>query len=153
MTPSAHVPSAPVDAPGFYHVCFVVPDLDAAMRELTELVGVRFGEPVHDQLGPWPYSIVFTDQAPYIELISSIEGSPWETDTARFHHLGWWTSCLGDTIEAWGTQGARMHFDGRELGRRFAYVDAPHSGVRLEIVDAAQRDVFLRKWASIQPDQ
>lgn len=137
---------------GFYHVCFTVPDLEAAMRELVDLVGVRFGEPVHGQLGPWPYSLVFTDQPPHIDLISSIEGSPWETGAARFHHLGWWTSCLADTIDSWASTGASMRFDGREHGRRFAYLDAPHSGVRLEAVDAAQRDGFLSRWVLPSPD-
>lgn len=152
MTCPAEQVSTPVDSPDFYHVCFAVPDLEAAMRELTELVGVRFGEPVHDQLGSWPYSLVFTDRAPHIELISSVQGSPWTTDVARFHHLGWWTSCLAETINTWEAKGAEMHFDSREYGRKFAYVDAPSSGVRLEAVDAGQREGFFRKWAQVRPD-
>lgn len=138
---------APVDPGGFYHVCFAVPDLEKAMTELSEMVGVTFGEPIRSQLGPWSYSLVFTREAPHIELVSSVEGSPWATDAARFHHLGWWTSCLPKTIETWSESGGTMHFDGREHGRRFAYSDAPHSGVRLEAVDSVQRPDFLARWA------
>lgn len=151
MTSPAPETPPPVHSPGFYHVCFAVPDLDAAMRELTELVGARFGEPVHDLLGPWPYSLVFTDRAPHIELIRSVEGSPWQAESAHFHHLGWWTTCLATTIDSWRAAGTEMHFDGREHGRRFAYVDAPNSGMRLEGVDAAQRDNFVRRWAGTYP--
>lgn len=123
-----------------------MPDLDAAMTELIEMTGVRFGEPVHDCLGEWPYSLVFTDTAPHIELIVSVSGSPWETDVPRFHHLGWWTSCLPDTVDSWSESGGEVQFDGREHRRRFVYVDAPRSGVRLEAVDAVQREGFLRRW-------
>lgn len=139
-------PSAPVDPGGFYHVCFAVPDLEEAMAELTEMVGVTFGEPIHSQLGPWPYSLVFTREAPHIELVSSVAGSPWDIGEPGFHHLGWWTSCLPETIEAWTESGGTVHFDGREHGRRFAYVDAPRSGARLEAVDSAQRPDFIKRW-------
>lgn len=147
--PSHNDSPAHLDPNGFYHVCFAVPDLDAAMHELTDLLGVRFGEPVRDRLGQWPYSLAFTDRAPHIELVSSVVGSPWETNTPTFHHLGWWTSCLADTIDSWtAAPGTTMHFDGRKHGRRFAYVDAPHSGVRLEAVDSIQQGGFLERWVA-----
>lgn len=132
----------------FYHVCFTVPDLHAAMHELTELLDVHFGQPVHDQLGPWPYSLVFTRETPHIELISSIAGSPWATTTPQFHHLGWWTPCLTLTIEKWATAGRPPLLDGRKHGRKFAYLDAPHSGARIEAVDATQLTAFQNRWAS-----
>lgn len=59
------VSSAP-GGPGFYHVCFAVPDLDEAMAELTAIAGVTFGEPISSQLGPWPYSLV-VQQADFLE--------------------------------------------------------------------------------------
>lgn len=139
--------SPPSDGAGFYHVCFAVPDLDEAMAELTAIAGVTFGEPISSQLGPWPYSLVFTHQSPHIELISSVEGSPWEASAPAFHHLGWWTPCLPETIESWTEAGGNLHFDGREHGRRFAYVDAPKSGARLEAVDSTQQADFLERWA------
>jgi hypothetical protein len=129
----------------------VVTDLKAAMAELTELTGATFGEPVHSRLEDWPYSIVFTQEAPHIELISSVPGSPWESP--GFHHLGWWTSCLPDTVEQWTEAGAALHFDGQDHGRRFAYVDAPKSGIRLEAVDAVQREGFLAQWAQQGPSR
>lgn len=136
-----------VDQDGFYHVCFAVPDLEAAMDELTTMVGVRWGTPARGRMGPWPYSIVFTDRRPHFELIASVAGSPWEAPVPRFHHLGWWTSCVSDTADAWTGSGGSMSFDGREHGRRFVYVDAPQSGVRLEAVADSQRPSFVEQWA------
>ncbi len=140
------VAGAQLESATFYHVCFTVPDLDAAMQELTDLLGARFGKPVHSKLGSWPYSIVFTDTAPHIELISSVAGSPWYATTPQFHHLGWWSHCLDNTTNSWIDKGAISYFDGRDHGRHFTYVDAPHSGVRLEAVDMVQKAAFLQQW-------
>lgn len=143
--PAPHGTGASPD--GFYHVCFAVPDLEAAMDELRGLLGVTFADPTHSVLGDWEYSIAITAQAPHIELVCGGKGSPWETETPRFHHLGWWAACLDDTISEWQEAGASMAFDGRDHGRRFAYLDTPHSGVTLEAVDLVQREDFLRRWA------
>lgn len=138
----------PPGSESFSHVCFAVPDLEAAMAELEEMLGVTFGDPVRSTLGEWPYSLVFTREFPHIELIRSMAGSPWAVDAPTFHHLGLWTSCLPDTLAAWTQQGGSMVFDGREHGRRFAYVDAPRSGARVEAVDIAQRPDFLAQWVT-----
>lgn len=136
---------------GFYHVCFTVPDLRAAMNELTELAGVSWGEPTRSQLGEWPYELVFSTHAPYFELISSAPGSPWHSEKPGFHHLGWWTNCLDRTLDEWSERGAQPFFDGRTHGRHFGYVDAPASGVRLEAVDARQQIDFVQRWGEGSP--
>ncbi|MQY31910.1 VOC family protein [Nocardia aurantia] len=138
----------------FYHVCFAVPDLRAAMDELTTITGARWGTPVHDRLGDWPYSLVFTDRPPHIELISSVEGSPWHAPTPQFHHLGWWTSCLpdADITDSPLRDTATMYFDGRPFGRHFVYLDAPHSGARIEQVDRIQQRSFIDRWTREPPD-
>jgi hypothetical protein len=132
--------------PSFYHVCFAVPDLQAAMAELTDLIGLSWGEPMHDHLGDWPYSLVFSARFPHIELISSIEGSPWWVHQPSFHHLGWWTHCLSITHTRWQHSKRSPFFDGRDHGRRFLYIDAPASGARIEAVDISQQPGFLHRW-------
>ena len=138
------------DRRSFYHVCFAVPDLSSAMNELTGMVGLAWDEPQHLSLGDWPYSLVFSRQFPHIELISSVEGSPWHTAQPIFHHLGWWAGCLGTTQQRWHDAGGLDYFDGRDHGRSFLYTDAPASGARLEAVDIAQRAGFLRRWTEQQ---
>lgn len=146
MTRQDEIPSPP----SFYHVCFAVPDLSSAMAELTDLVGVTWGEPTHDQLDDWPYALVFSLQFPHIELISSVEDSPWYAPEPRFHHLGWWSNCLPVTHRRWQEAGATTVFDGRDHGRHFFYTDATASGVRMEAVDVSRRPGFLHRWASHQ---
>lgn len=136
------------DAMTVYHVCFAVPDLEAAMGELSAALGVSWGEPIQGRLETWDYSLVFSREAPHFELISSVPGSPWDTDSPRFHHMGFWAHCLDSTLDKWRDAGGEMFYDSRPAGRRFGYVDLPASGVRIEAVDAAQRESFLSTWAS-----
>lgn len=131
-----------------YHVCFAVPDLDAAMNELTEALGVSWGSPVDGRLEAWDYRLVFSREAPHFELISSVAGSPWEAASPRFHHIGFWSQCLDSTLDTWRDAGGTMFYDSRPEGRRFGYVDLPASGMRVEAVDDAQRENFLATWAS-----
>lgn len=137
----------PTDAMTAYHVCFAVPDLEAAMGELSAALGVRWGEPIRGRLETWDYSLVFSREAPHIELISSVPGSPWETDSPHFHHMGFWAHCLDATLDKWHDAGGEMFYDSRPAGRSFGYVDLPASGVRVEAVDEAQRASFLSTWA------
>ncbi|MFD4369487.1 VOC family protein [Rhodococcus sp. NPDC058521] len=130
----------------FYHVCFTVPDLTAAMDELTRMVGVSWGEPTESQLGPWPYTLVFSTEHPHFELVSSVEGSPWYSEKPGFHHIGWWSNCLDRTMASWAAHGGESFFDGRGYGRNFGYVDALASGVLLEAVGMQQREAFVRRW-------
>jgi hypothetical protein len=122
------------------------------MTELTDLTGVEWGTPVEAVLNEWPYTIVFSTEFPYIELISSTPGSPWEvTDGPRFHHLGWWTDSLDTTACRWLTTGATPSYDGRTAGRSFAYFLAPSIGTNLEIVDNSRQSDFLKTWANNTP--
>lgn len=139
--------SQPATAMTAYHVCFAVPDLDAAMRELTAALGVSWGEPVESRLETWDYRLVFSREQPHIELISSVAGSPWEAIAPRFHHMGFWASCLDSALRTWEDAGGTMFYDSRTQGRRFGYVDLPASGVRVEAVDEIQREGFLARWA------
>ncbi|WP_274914570.1 VOC family protein [Streptomyces sp. WZ-12] len=78
-------------AGSFYHVCFVVPDMAAAIRDLGAAAGVEFSAPRADRIGEWDFRIAFTRGAPpHIELIEpAAPGGPWDaSEGARFDHLG-----------------------------------------------------------------
>lgn len=141
--------TTPPTPASFYHVCFVVPDITAAMTELAALTGVQWGTPVEAVLDEWPYTIVFSTAFPHIELISGPPGSPWEVlDGPRFHHLGWWTNSLDTTACRWLTTGASPSYDGRPSGRSFAYFFAPSIGANLEIVDTSRQSDFHKTWST-----
>jgi hypothetical protein len=136
-------------SPTFYHVCFVVPDIPAAMAELTELAQVQWNEPTAAVLEEWSYTIVFSRQFPFIELISGPPGSPWDaTSGPRFDHLGWWSESLNSTACWWTTHGAEPRYDGRPAGRSFAYFFAPTIGENIEVVDTERQPDFLNNWTT-----
>lgn len=131
----------------FYHVCFVVTDLEAAMRDFIVAAGTQWSPVCSDTLGEWDYRIVFSRTAPHIELIEGPPGSPWDASRgARFDHLGWWTHSLATTSGRLAAGGLPTDFDGCPFGRRFAYHRVDSIGARFEIVDTSVQAGFLEAW-------
>ncbi|MET8681760.1 VOC family protein [Streptomyces sp. NPDC004647] len=135
---------------GFYHVCFVVPDLDAAMRDFTTAAAVKWKKPVKAQIGEWDYRIVFTaGGAPFIELIEAPSDGPWgDTSEPRFHHLGFWTSDISAGAERLTRNGFTEAFSGCPYGRPFAYHRMDSIGGHIELVDLGRQPSFLDAWHS-----
>jgi catechol 2,3-dioxygenase-like lactoylglutathione lyase family enzyme len=133
----------------FYHVCFTVPDLDAAMRDLTAAAAVRWSEPQEGTLDGWPYRIVFTQGgAPFIELIETAPGGPWgDTSTPGFHHLGWWTSDIKAGTDRLTRNGFPQTFNGCPYGRPFAYHRLDSIGGHIELVAADRQPDFISTWS------
>lgn len=132
---------------GFYHVCFVVPDLERAMRDFTRVSGTAWGTPQDRTLGEWPYRIVFTSGPPYVELIEGSPGSPWDPgDGARFDHLGWWSQSVEDDSRRLVAEGLPEDFNGCPYGRPFVYHKVDSIGARFELVDASLQRFFLDTW-------
>ncbi|MGI8711434.1 MAG: VOC family protein [Acidimicrobiales bacterium] len=131
----------------FYHVCFAVPDLEAAMGDLDAVAGIEWSPPQADTLGGWSYRIVFSRTVPHIELMEGPSGSPWDaTGGAHFHHLGWWTHSLTGSTRQLAEAGLPSGFDGCPYGRSFAYHRMDSIGARIEIVDVAAQPAFLQTW-------
>ena len=89
-----------------YHTGIVVPDLDAAMARLSALAGYRWINPLtytlpfrtasgtHELTSTFVYSL----QAPHVELIQEVPGSPWTAAPGNsIHHLGYFTDSLADS--------------------------------------------------------
>jgi hypothetical protein len=132
----------------FYHTGIIVPDLDAAMSRLTALAGYQWINPLSYTL---PFrtatgtremtsTFVYSLQAPHLELITEVPGTPWTAapDNA-IHHLGYFTDNLAETAQALEDNGftfeATADTTPGELALFAYYVDA--SGTRIEIVDRA----------------
>ena len=92
----------------FYHTGIIVPDLGAAMARLSALAGYRWIKPLTYTL---PFrtaagtreltsTFVYSLQAPHVELIQEVPGSPWTaTPGNSIHHLGYFTDNLADTAK------------------------------------------------------
>ncbi|MDI3423831.1 VOC family protein [Streptomyces luteolus] len=133
---------------GFYHVCFVVPDIERAMDDLRRAAGVEWSAPASDRLGEWDYRIVFTTGGPpFIELIEGPSDSPWDASKgARFDHVGFWTSDVRQGSRRLEDEGMPLDFSGCPYGRPFAYHRMDSVGARVELVDFARQADFLDRW-------
>ncbi|MGW0736822.1 VOC family protein [Streptomyces sp. NPDC002851] len=131
-----------------YHVCFVVPELEPAMRDFSNAAGVEWREPRTHRLGDWEYRLTFSAGGPpFIELIQGPPGSPWDASAgARFDHLGFWTSSLEDGAARLERHGLPQEFSGCPYGRAFAYHRMESIGARVELLDASLQPGFLDLW-------
>jgi hypothetical protein len=94
-----------------YHVGFAAPDLERAMTQLTDLLGVTWGEINHaldiDFVGPdGPVQVsarVVHSMGPPIrvEVIEGSAGSVWATDgVVALHHFAYWSRAVHDDVRA-----------------------------------------------------
>lgn len=146
----------------FYHTGIIVPDLDAAMARLSALAGYRWITPVSYTL---PFrtmagtreltsTFVYSLQAPHVELIQEVPGTPWEAAPGNaVHHLGYFADNLAETARALEANGFTFEATGAtsapELALFAYYVDA--AGTRIEIVDRSlfpDFPAFLRSAAA-----
>lgn len=134
---------------GFYHLCFVVADLDQAMRDMSRVLGVDWSVPGDGRLGEWKYRIVFSVQGPpFFEMIQGSPGSPWDASGgSRFDHLGYWTADIAADKDRLAERGAPVEFDSCLYGRAFSYHRLVSIGARVEIVDASVQAAFLETWS------
>jgi Glyoxalase/Bleomycin resistance protein/Dioxygenase superfamily len=146
----------------FYHTGIVVPDLDAAMARLSALAGYRWINPLSYTL---PFrtatgtreltsTIVYSLQAPHVELVREVPGSPWTAAPGNsVHHLGYFSDNLADSARLLESNGFTLEMtadvSGSDLALFAYYVDA--FGTRIEIVDRAlfpDFPAFLRSAAA-----
>lgn len=144
-----------------YHTGIVVPDLDAAIARFSALGGYEWITPLSYTL---PFrtatesleltsTIVYSVQAPHIELVQEVPGTPWTAAPGNaVHHLGYFTDNLLESARLLEDNGFTFEMTadmpGSELALFAYYVDA--SGTRIEIVDRAlfpDFPAFLRSQA------
>lgn len=133
----------------FYHLCFVVQDLEAVTGDLARTLGVTWSPVADGQLGGWDYRIVFSVQGPpFFEIIAGPPGSPWDaTSGSRFDHLGYWSNDLTADKDRLAAPGAPVEFDSCPYGRPFTYHRVDSTGARVELVDTSVQAAFLDTWS------
>lgn len=132
----------------FYHTGIVVPDLDAAMGRLSAVGGYRWITPMTYTLPfrtatgthQFTSTFVYSLQAPHLELIKEVPGSPWSAAPGNsVHHLGYFTDNLAETAGLLEDNGFQFEATADTSPPRLAlfayYIDA--FGTRIEIVDRA----------------
>ncbi|MEV6336848.1 VOC family protein [Nocardia vinacea] len=145
-------------AADLYHTGIVVPDIEAWKTQMTDLAGYRWTAtqtaevPVRLADGERVMQLSFTYSldAPHIELVQEIPGTPWTAAPPHVatHHLGYFCDDVAATSKRLAAAGFALEACAVVDGEPsiFAYHLSP-SGVRLEIVDRSRMpdfDAYLR---------
>jgi hypothetical protein len=151
-----------LDTKEIFHTGFVVPSIEAAMRDLADVFELAWTPieerdmPVIGPMGPMVASMRFVysrDSAPRIELLEPVEGTVWEvparpsSDVAAAHHIGVWCADFAATSRRFAERGyprVLTFDDGSGEAVRFAYHQLP-AGPLVELVDAERR-AELEAW-------
>ena len=143
-----------------YHQGVRVPDLDAAMAELGDVLSLTWCEPQEREQAVWlpevgsttiPLRFTYSAGGPqHVELLQGPPGSIWDgTDHPGIHHVGVWSDDVaGETRElvaaGWDLRLAQRHPD-QGYGV-FTYVQPP-SGLLVELVSTSVQPMFERWFA------
>lgn len=150
-----------IDMSRLFHIGVRVADIDAAMAEMTEHLGLSWATVQHDPTRAlWtpdegtrevPLSYVYSVEGPtHVELVQGPSGSVWAGDVnPGTHHLGVWSDdVVGETdacLAAGWTMAAAGAGPDQGYGG-FTYV-VPPSGMIVELVAAAAQPRFEAWWA------
>ncbi|MFC4499419.1 MULTISPECIES: VOC family protein [Streptomyces] len=140
--------SHPLRAADLYHTGIVVPDVDAWKTRMGDVAGYRWTEtlsadlPVRLADGERVLTLryAYSLDAPHIELVQEIPGTPWTAaEHIATHHLGYFCDDVPTTSKRLEAAGLALEacaiVDGTPSV--FAYHLDP-AGVRIEIVDRAR---------------
>jgi catechol 2,3-dioxygenase-like lactoylglutathione lyase family enzyme len=143
-----------------FHVGVRVPDLETAMNELTEGLGITWADVVERDQPIWtpdggksttPLRFTYSCEGPqHVELLQGAPGSVWDgRDEPGVHHHGIWVDDVGAETERLIAQGWTLEMAGKPPEEGYGsmtYVRSPN-GFLLEPVNSAARPRFERWWA------
>jgi Glyoxalase/Bleomycin resistance protein/Dioxygenase superfamily len=140
----------------YFHVCCVVPDLESAMTELSDAIGVSWQSIRDRSSGDLRWRLVYSaDGPPFIELVQGEPGTPWHVSAEpALHHFGRFTADLEAGIADIESAGGAVETDGRLISGRWAYLRLPRTGALIELIeaDATAQERFLasgeRSWGT-----
>ena len=155
--------TARLNAEDLYHTGFMVPDLPAAQEQLSESAGYRWTVPINGDVPIWTRAqgtfqlvvqFVYSLQAPHVELIQQLPGTPWMPAPGNAaHHVGYWVDDVPGVADSLAQRGFTLESHGLADGpgpAMFAFLtDA--NGFRIEIVDRASTPDFGAMLAALTP--
>lgn len=131
-----------------HHIGLVVPDLEAAMSELSQLLGLSWTPPQQRPDGERTLRVAFSTTEPRIELIQGNPEGIWATQAGpRLDHMAFWIDDADATDADAAALGLQREAGGTaSWGGRWAYVRGRATGARIELCDARGREPFGRTW-------
>lgn len=136
-----------------HHVGIVVPDLAAAMAEMTALFGLEWTAPQERPDGDRRLLVAFSTSSPRIELIQGNPGGVWSTEGGpRLDHLAFWTPDIDETLATAGQRDLTTEAGGTaSWGGRWAYLRLADTGARVELCDMRGQEPFRKTWGFDTP--
>lgn len=142
-----------------FHVGIVVHDFEAARRWLTETLGYEWGPDVQMEYtmllpnGPLTYQqrLQYSVTEPRLELVRSVDGTPFQPSSSGLHHVGYWCDDVESTsamlaADGWTWECGGTFADGSPA---WAYHFNP-LGFRIELVGVGMKDVGIESlWAPV----
>jgi catechol 2,3-dioxygenase-like lactoylglutathione lyase family enzyme len=149
-----------VDYGRCYHQGIRVPNLEAAMADMGDALGVTWCEPQQSEQQVWlpgvgesriPLRFTYSAQGPqHIELLEGAPGSIWDgREAPGLHHVGVWSDDVGEQTRALEARGWTVLMAQASPERNygaFTYVQPP-SGLIVELVWSAIEPMFARWFA------
>jgi catechol 2,3-dioxygenase-like lactoylglutathione lyase family enzyme len=149
-----------VDYSRCYHQGVRVPDIDAAMKELGETLGITWCEPQQREQAVWlpevgpttiPLRFTYSAEGPqHVELLQGASGSIWDgTEAPGLHHVGLWSDDVAGETESLLSAGWTLRIAQRDPADGygvFTYVQPP-SGLLVELVWSGVKPMFDRWFA------
>lgn len=131
-----------------HHVGIVVEDLDAAMAEMTRLLGIEWTDPQERPDGARTLRVAFSTSVPRIELIQGNPDGVWDTSRGpKIDHLAFWIPDFAATTGAAEDLGLTREAGGTAAwGGRWSYVRTGACGARIELCDERGREIFDKTW-------
>jgi hypothetical protein len=135
----------PRQMPDYDQVGILVTDLEAAMTALGKAVGVDWTGPLERQIGPWRLRIALSRDG-RLELVEGEAGSPWDSSAgSRIDHLAYFVEDLPTHQRRLTDAGFPLAIDGNEFGGQWSYHETAEAGMRIELVDASQREGYFER--------
>jgi catechol 2,3-dioxygenase-like lactoylglutathione lyase family enzyme len=149
-----------IDFSRTFHTGIRVPDIDAAMAELSEQLGVTWAQLQERDQPVWtpetgaittPLRFTYSCEGPvHLELLQGQPGTHWYgADHPGPHHIGVWVDDVAATTEAAVAAGWTLMSAGKapeDAYGAFTYVRSPQ-GIIVEPVWSAVQPAFERWWA------
>lgn len=143
-----------------FHVGVLVPDLDAAMQEMSRSHGVTWASVQDRTMSVWlpergdstfRLALTYSCEGPvHVELMQGEAGSPWDVAAhTGLHHFGYWVDDVGDETERLVAQGWTIELAAAPPEARygrFTYLRSP-AGVLVEPLNRSAKERFEAWWA------
>lgn len=140
-----------------FHVGIVVPDVDTALAELTELLGYDWCDQLAIPTAVWlptgettiEMRFAYSRTVPRLEVISAVLGTLWEPAASGLHHLGYWSDDVAGDGARLAERGYETEAEGRRPdGATYWSYHRPPAGPRIELVSREVQAGLEGYWSS-----